>query len=111
MNAIDKALVNRKEIHLVAGQPSKPIRKQGEPTSKISAFKPKPKAPPVQGGASALKNGQAVFRAKMAKRPSPSPGLDQVPRKKIKLSPCPLCKADQHGALEECAFVRAGPRS
>ncbi|KLO20752.1 hypothetical protein SCHPADRAFT_816295 [Schizopora paradoxa] len=112
VNAIDRALLSRNEIHLVAGQPSKPIRKQGEPKVKIKEFKPKAKAPlKVQGNGSEMKIGQSVFHSMMGKRPSPSTGLDQVPRKKLKLSPCPLCKADYHGTLEECAFVRAGPRS
>lgn len=112
MKAIDEALLQRKELHLIDGQPSKPIRKPGELASKISAFKPKPKAPlHVRGDGSTLKDGQSVFRAMMGKRASPPTNAEPVARKKLKLSPCPLCKADHHGILEECPFVRAGPKS
>jgi len=109
VKAIDKQLLKRNELHLIDGQPSKPIRKQGEPSSKILAFKPKPKAPLRVQGDGRVKNGESVF-VNMMKRPSPSTSAEPVVRKKSKLSPCPLCEGN-HIALEECPFVRAGASS
>jgi len=110
---IDKELFERNELHLIDGQPSKPIRKQGEPSSKISAFKPKANASLRVQGDGSVKDGTFipfVFSNTM-KRPSPSASVEPLARKKLKLSPCPLCKADHHGTLEECPFVRAGMHS